>query len=290
MVLTIKKQTNGSVFDEEDLSYGPGIVSKLRCRYMNLTLKEPITKLRSPHHEFINKKGTDVYSNTNGNTNETISMLMHKQLQKKHSNDVHMKPVFGNPTSGIKNPNGRCHSAEPTKNTLVESELPPTNVVKSKLQIFEPLSLKFITNPLLKQHNVNATNNKTERDSKNDNYTNLANADRRQYENIEPKKKKKFDVKAEDEDVINTTNTTKISVHKDTSDTRLNNINSENTFEQNSRLIKKNVNDSTIVFNFTDRFNIPDYVSFQNVTDAFPFSNSLVSLNYMFFMSFCPPH
>lgn len=56
MVLSMKKSFNKDLKNDqlEELHYGPGIVSKLRCRYMSLTLNQGCTKQR-PSLNFLRR-------------------------------------------------------------------------------------------------------------------------------------------------------------------------------------------------------------------------------------------
>lgn len=126
MVLTFKKPLPSILKEEQfqELSYGPGIVSKLRCRYMNLTYKQNFKNQLAPENGILYQKISSVKdedSSTNhdlGNRKSRLptknNQLLRKKTMNNHSIDYEIKNVTLKYTTDV-----------------------PTNSVKSKLKIFE---------------------------------------------------------------------------------------------------------------------------------------------------------
>jgi len=261
MVLTIKKQLNGSVFDEEDLSYGPGIVSKLRCRYMNLTLKEPLSKFKNPN---ANVK----------RFNNNLDMAKEKDPNTKQTNEVFAKSLLLSTTTTRRFPAAPFQSKK-SKN-FDASELPP-NVVRSKLHIFEPqgsvtkngANQKPFKSIVEKDDKVvqNTSENNQEIHCNLSGWKNNDNVDSSEDLNHTVYKLETTTVKPMYGEKLKTDRKSQLNGSQTLT------INLKDNFECKRKTTKNEA--STIVFNFTNRYNIPDHVSFGRVADVFKFNQSM---------------
>lgn len=135
MVLTTKKSISSVVNNEdlEDLSYGPGIVSKLRCRYMSLTLNQSSIKKR-PSITVLRRTTSltsliDDDSNNCQNTANKRNEMVKEQKKIKNSKIIPFQNIMKTPEN---------EASMTSKQYIFDNERPPTDVVKSKLRIFEP--------------------------------------------------------------------------------------------------------------------------------------------------------
>jgi hypothetical protein len=154
MVLTTKKSISSVVNNEEleDLSYGPGIVSKLRCRYMSLTLNQSSIKKR-PSITVLRRTTSltnliDDDSNNCQNKDSERNEIVKEQKKIKNS----MVFPFQN---NIKTPDSETSIT--SKQYIFDNERPPTDVVKSKLRIFEP---NYIADAKIRKNDTNHSQSK----------------------------------------------------------------------------------------------------------------------------------
>uniref|UniRef100_A0A336KS53 CSON013246 protein n=1 Tax=Culicoides sonorensis TaxID=179676 RepID=A0A336KS53_CULSO len=128
MVLTKVNGQNETIQNDqiEELHYGPGIVSKLRCRYMSLTLNQNNIKQR-PSLDFL-RRSTSL--------NNLISIAQTRDFS-----------FFNNPIEESNNLHKINSNAleKSDKNTTyyqpagyINHEKPPADMVRQKLKIFEP--------------------------------------------------------------------------------------------------------------------------------------------------------
>lgn len=134
----MKKPINNSIIKNdqtEELHYGPGIVSKLRCRYMNLTLNQGCTKQRAS----LNYLRRSTSLNNIIDTSEPISII--DENIKIENNSYSICQRFDTKTQScetlLETNKHKNVGTEHSKNDN-ENEQPPTDVVKEKLRIFEP--------------------------------------------------------------------------------------------------------------------------------------------------------
>lgn len=141
MVLSMKKSINKDIKAEqiEELHYGPGIVSKLRCRYMSLTLNQGSTKQR-PSLNLL-RRSTSLSNLIE--VPESKEMVNKKTENLRLDDDSNAVAKSYETIESKKLKNIECNKKiieTPVTNNI--NEQPPPDMVKDKLRIFEPNWMK----------------------------------------------------------------------------------------------------------------------------------------------------
>lgn len=138
MVLSMKKPMNKGIKSEqiEELHYGPGIVSKLRCRYMSLTLNQGCTKQR-PSLNFLRRSTSLNNLFEVSDSNVIVADQVKNNLENGEANAITQS--YETLLEPKKKNNLTCNrkNIEKSSNNN-QNEQPPPDMVKEKLRIFEP--------------------------------------------------------------------------------------------------------------------------------------------------------
>lgn len=144
MVLSMKKSINKGIKSDqiEELHYGPGIVSKLRCRYMSLTLNQGCTKQR-PSLNFL-RRSTSLNNLIEVSEPKTLvpNQIKTDNLKLDGESDDRANAITQSyetllEPKKIKNIDCNQKKSEiAVKNN--QNDQPPPDMVKEKLRIFEP--------------------------------------------------------------------------------------------------------------------------------------------------------
>lgn len=269
----MKKSLNKDIKTEqiEELHYGPGIVSKLRCRYMSLTLNQGCTKQR-PSLNFLRRS-----TSLNNLIEVSESKIMVVDPVKTKTENVRLENDANGITQSyetlldsIKLKSIECNKKNSeTPITNNQNEQPPPDVVKEKLRIFEPnwMNTKKMQYPkkYVANKHINAVNTK--------NVTNLREKYQESDECI-PIFASKAEKLLYDKPVICNAYFNKHVVNKsldrNKSDTEKQNIgqhtSSKTDNEDNKRKSKKSpqlscsAENQSMIFNFSKRKEIPSHL------------------------------
>ncbi|XP_063708265.1 uncharacterized protein LOC134836913 isoform X2 [Culicoides brevitarsis] len=134
MVLSMKKSFNKEIKNDqlEELHYGPGIVSKLRCRYMSLTLNQGCTKQRPSLN--ILRRSTSLNNLIETADAKVLDQDTNTAEKYKMNGDIN---TVAKSYETLLEPKENEYSNRNCE-TPSENDQPPTDVVKEKLRIFEP--------------------------------------------------------------------------------------------------------------------------------------------------------
>lgn len=158
----------------EEFKYGPGIVSKLKSRYLSLTLRETVKTrpslasmrratsleniLDEPEKPEEVKTPKFVKNLVNGSANQSRRGLSRNKENIKRARSVEALMRYNRNLDSNKpadTPTAAVECDKPRNRlSLEEKELPPPDLVKQTLRLFEPEGTPKVSPPLLKSTSV----------------------------------------------------------------------------------------------------------------------------------------